>query len=194
MRELSSAFHFTQRNTYMIRPVRPELNSRQTTSSLLQLLLAPLSAYHSNVLTFLSFPSSATQTIDLDERADRCLGGNYTDLLNLQPFSSRRQIAHAAASALLRANTQNGYSVETVDGADAILGEFCSVMVREQHDGGLFGPSKEAPTAPNRLRGEEVPLDWEDVVEEQNLLARFCHLLKRKDGDPDLELEVQGSA
>ncbi|TPX47570.1 hypothetical protein SeMB42_g02102 [Synchytrium endobioticum] len=168
----------------------PELNSIQTTSSLLQLLLAPLSAYHGDILTILSFPSSSTQIIDEEERARHSLGGNYTDLLNMQPFSSRRQIAHTAAQALLRAHAQTGYLVETVDGVNLILGELCSVMVRDQVDGGLFGPS---PVA-GRIPGEDVPLDWDDVAEEQNLMVRICHILETKDENPDTEFQLLATA
>ncbi|TPX35519.1 hypothetical protein SmJEL517_g02033 [Synchytrium microbalum] len=170
----------------------PELNNVQTISSLLQLLLAPLSAYHNNILTMLSFPSSSTQCIDLDERAQRSLGGDYIDLLNMQPFSSRRQIAHTAAQALLRAHSLSAYRVESIDGVNLVLGELCSVMIRDQIDGGLFGPSK--TPIPGRIQGEELPLDWEDVAEEQNLVVRLCHMLKSKDGNPDSDFQLLATA
>lgn len=74
-------------------------------------------------------------------------------------------------------------------------------MVREQHDGGLFGPNRKknagpmtvigdggdgseagtvATTGPRYIykKNEELALDWEDVMIEQELVAKMVHLLE----------------
>ncbi|KAJ3198802.1 Vacuolar protein sorting-associated protein 35, partial [Dinochytrium kinnereticum] len=134
----------------------PELRTQQTTSSLLQLLLAPISAYRNNPLVLLSFPSSSTQstttptdTITEEDATgswgshytsvegspspvagrtrstSQSLCGNYTDLLFLQPYTTRRQVAHAVAAACLKAGGggPGGFVIGSVDGVDAVFGE-----------------------------------------------------------------------
>ncbi|KAJ3216747.1 Vacuolar protein sorting-associated protein 35 [Dinochytrium kinnereticum] len=187
-----------------------ELHIPQTTSSLLQLLLAPISAYRSNPLVLLSFPSSSTQHPSPTESqpADDAVGwaaqyagppqpkiiaptpqslfGNYTDLLFLQPFATRRQVGHAFASACVRASAAGTFGITTVEEVDAVLGEVCGVMIRDQKDGGLFGSRRTGGEEAFR-KSEETPLDWEDVVEEQNLVAKLVHLVKSKEKDPEDE-------
>ncbi|TPX64938.1 hypothetical protein SpCBS45565_g05516 [Spizellomyces sp. 'palustris'] len=177
----------------------PELQSTQTTSSLLQLLLGPIQIYHVNVLTILKFPSSVTQTDGAG--ASLSLGGNYSDLLFLQPYSTRRQVAHTVATTSLRAFTASDFIVDSADGVNALFGELCSIMIREQKDGGLFGPkpivhhdTEEGPKYAGRTRVEELPLDWEDVVEEQNMVAKMVHLIKCRDADADKEFMLLSAA
>ncbi|KAJ3109779.1 Vacuolar protein sorting-associated protein 35 [Phlyctochytrium planicorne] len=216
----------------------PELHTAQTVSSLLQLLLAPVNAYNQNPLALLAFPSSSTQQVSPIQETvvhedvggwgsqyiqkqepkitsptltTQSLCGNYTDLLFLQPFTTRRQVAHAIANACLRASVlpigaptgadaPKPFRISSVDGVDAIFGELCSVMVRDQKDGGLFGPRKSAFTGEGEetLNGkggdEELPLDWEDIVEEQNMVAKLVHLLKAKDSDPEQEFVLLAAA
>ncbi|RKO90980.1 vacuolar protein sorting-associated protein 35 [Blyttiomyces helicus] len=175
-----------------------ELRNQQTTTLLLQLLLGPVSAYKANILTVLKFPSSITQTNGAGQSLS--LAGNYADLLFLQPYSTRRQVAHAVASTALRAYSSSGFIISDADGVNAILGELCSIMVREQKDGGLFGPKPipipedGAPRYAGRARVEELPLDWEDVVEEQNMVAKLVHLIRTTDGDTDREFMLLSTA
>ncbi|KAJ3194022.1 Vacuolar protein sorting-associated protein 35 [Irineochytrium annulatum] len=121
------------------------------------------------------------------------LCGNYTDLLFLQPFTTRRQVAHAVALAALKGSSGlvESFRIGTVEGVDAIFGELCSVMVRDQKDGGLFGPRRVSAESPRR--GEELALDWEDVVEEQNMVAKLVHLVKAK-GDADKDFMLLAAA
>ncbi|KAJ3101719.1 Vacuolar protein sorting-associated protein 35 [Phlyctochytrium bullatum] len=281
----------------------PDLHTLQTTSSLLELLLAPVRAYRTNPLLLMSFPSSSTQAsqqpsssqhdptstlsseievpvVPHDDAAGwgaqyarnpspvpaaappkvppiattNSLCGNYTDLLFLQPFSTRREVAMAFANACLRAAaatasagapkppaaaaaaaaaaatpaangeeapaagatdapapeataTPGPFRITTIDAVDALFGEVCSVMVRDQKDGGLFGtrhlpPHLEAldrdmegaaSETPFRKK-EEVVLEWDEVVEEQNLLARLVHLVKSKEENPEDEFLLLAAA
>ncbi|KAJ3287207.1 Vacuolar protein sorting-associated protein 35, partial [Blyttiomyces sp. JEL0837] len=207
----------------------PELYTPQTTSSLLQLLLAPVQAYKYNPLTYLLFPSSSVQQPSEDDqnvhpaarygavppspRGPVSLGGHFTDLLFLQPFSTRRQVAHAIAQQCLRASmlvpppalgglpmapvsSRVPFRIDSVEGVDVLFGELCSVMVRDQNDGGLFGPRASARELEGELRsrGEDIPLDWEDVVEEQNMVAKLVHLVVSSEEDPDKEFQLLSAA
>ncbi|KAI8854098.1 vacuolar protein sorting-associated protein 35 [Chytridium lagenaria] len=166
--------------------------------------LAAKSAYRGNPLVLLQFPSSSTQPLSnasadstQDDEATGTSGwasqytqstaapppvttqslcGNYTDLLFLQPYATRRQVAHAIATACLRSHVAGNFRIGTVDGVDAVFGEVCSVMIRDQKDGGLFGPRRRE--GEDVEEEEELPLDWEDVVEEQNMVAKLVHLVK----------------
>ncbi|KAI8818650.1 vacuolar protein sorting-associated protein 35 [Fimicolochytrium jonesii] len=176
----------------------PELRNSKTVSSLLQLLLGPIQAYHSNVLTILQFPSSVTQHDGAG--SSLALAGNYADLLFLQPYSTRRQVAHAFASTALRAFNTSGFIIDSEEGVNAVFGEVCSVMVREQNDGGLFGPKsmqvdeERGPKYAGRQTDEELPLDWEDVLEEQNMIAKLVHLVKTRTGNAEKEFALLSTA
>ncbi|KAI9017293.1 vacuolar protein sorting-associated protein 35 [Gaertneriomyces semiglobifer] len=167
-----------------------DLRHSKTVSSLLQLLLAPIHAYNSDILIMLQFPSSVRQS---NGTISQSLAGNYADLLYLQPYSTRRQIAHAVAGTALRSFTNSDFIIDSVDGVNALFGELCSIMIREQKDGGLFGPKPEPPVeepGPKylpRAGVEELPLDWEDVLDEQNMVAKMVHLIKTRDADADKE-------
>ncbi|KAI9094429.1 vacuolar protein sorting-associated protein 35 [Phlyctochytrium arcticum] len=192
-----------------------ELRSSATSSSVLQLLLSPIHTYNADIMTILNFPSSITQTKksivgndEDDEPAEQqqlsadlpshALGGFYTDVLFLQPYSVRRQVAHAVASTVIRAFNNHGFVIDSVEGVNALFGEFCSVMIREQNDGGLFGPKpitqpdteEGQPKYAGRARVEELPLDWEDVVEEQNMIAKMVHLVRTRNHDADTEFTL----
>lgn len=201
----------------------PELQTAQTRTSLLQLLLSPIQAYKYNPLMLLSFPSSlesravipklestngaggAFQQLPLSTS----IGGNYTDLLFLQPYSTRRKVAHAFARGFIKSSTlvppptEHGgkvgmpFRIDSLDSVNAVFGELCSVMVRDQNDGGLFGSkpvssSDRTPSSTSSIEDEDVqPLDWDDVVEEQNLVAKMVHLIMSPPGgsaDEDLQL------
>ncbi|KAH6571680.1 hypothetical protein BASA62_003766 [Batrachochytrium salamandrivorans] len=177
------------------------LADAKTKSLLLQLLVGPVQTYHRNVLTILEFPSSSTRGNEpLPDGIVRstCLGGNYTDLLFLQPYSIRRQVAHSFTTHALRAAVNDEFKISTIDGVNFLLGEIGTIMVRDQIDGGLFGakpmPSFQSnqsdPTLSVDLRHgsgsngmieskstdeADIPLDWEDAQEEQTYLAKMCY-------------------
>jgi vacuolar protein sorting-associated protein 35 len=163
----------------------PELGSAATVSLLLQLLMAPVNAYGPNLMIFLEFPSSATQppveeepTVD-EEGAEvapattrsQSLAGNFADLLNLQPYSTRRTIAHTVADKLIHYQTPIASTIQV----QLVLGELGNIMVRDQKDGGLFGEASADGQVPQPGRGK---LDWEDVTAEQGKVARMVHLVK----------------
>ena len=89
------------------------------------------------------------------------------------------------------------FRIDSLDSVNAVFGELCSVMVRDQNDGGLFGSkpvssSDRTPSSTSSIEDEDVqPLDWDDVVEEQNLVAKMVHLIMSPPGgsaDEDLQL------
>ncbi|KAH6570585.1 hypothetical protein BASA62_004276 [Batrachochytrium salamandrivorans] len=97
------------------------LADAKTKSLLLQLLVGPVQTYHRNVLTILEFPSSSTRGNEpLPDGIVRstCLGGNYTDLLFLQPYSIRRQVAHSFTTHALRAAVNDEFKISTIDGVN----------------------------------------------------------------------------
>ncbi|KAH9273428.1 hypothetical protein BASA83_004093 [Batrachochytrium salamandrivorans] len=196
------------------------LADAKTKSLLLQLLAGPVQTYHRNVLTILEFPSSSTRGNEpLPDGIVRstCLGGNYTDLLFLQPYSIRRQVAHSFTTHALRAAVNDEFKISTIDGVNFLLGEIGTIMVRDQIDGGLFGakpmPSFQSnqsdPTLSVDLRHgsgsngmieskstdePDIPLDWEDAQEEQTYLAKMVHLLRAPDDCLEQEYRLLASA
>ena len=168
------------------------METPKTRSLLLSLLLGPIQTYTEAPLSFLCFESSSTQSkYEKNDNSSSFLGGNYTDLLFLQPYSIRRQVAHAFAKALLKANTQSSIYVGTMDGVNFMFGEICSIMVRDQVDGGLFGPKPKIIDGDNIARNvDDIPLDWEDALEEQTLLAKLVHVIKSDESDFEHEFLV----
>jgi vacuolar protein sorting-associated protein 35 len=92
----------------------PDLHSQQTTSSLLSLLLAPITSYISP-LTLLAIPS-------------------YAPLLSAQPYSTRLAIGQAIVSSVLKNNTL----IETPEDVSGLLG-LCLVLVKDVKEGNLGG-------------------------------------------------------
>lgn len=125
----------------------PDLHSQQTTSHLASLLLAPINSYQS-VLTLLALP-------------------NYVPLLSAQPFATRRMLAHAIVSSVLKNETV----IEDPEDVDGIL-ELCQVLIREQHDATPLPPSA------GGRRGTFSSGEREDVAEEQGWIARMVHLFR----------------
>ncbi|KAJ3080467.1 Vacuolar protein sorting-associated protein 35, partial [Rhizoclosmatium hyalinum] len=123
--------------------------------------------------------------------------GNFTDLLRLLPHTSRRKVAHAVAKSAIQsaADPKQLFLIDTCDGVEAVFGELCSVLVTDCVDGNVCGP-KHVPMK----RGEDdqsveeqrvllEKLDWEDVQEEQNWIAKLIHTVKSRTADPDEDLE-----
>ncbi|KAF9359106.1 Vacuolar protein sorting-associated protein 35 [Mortierella sp. AD094] len=133
----------------------PELQHKDTVTNLQNLLMAPIQHYPS-ILTLLELP-------------------HFNGLLSLQPYQTRRAIAHAVVASVLKNDTIIG-SPEDVNG---IL-EICAVMVRDQKDGG-HNSNPFRSTRGNR--NESGSVDPEEFAEEQGKLARIIHLFKSEDAD-----------
>jgi len=133
-------------------------------------------------------PSSSIQTGISDKSIS--LAGNYTDLLVQQPYTIRRRIAHSVAKTILEASVKNNFVINSIEGVDLFFGELCSVMIREQKDGGLFGLRVDDYET---IKGNfEEDLDWDDVVEEQTIVAKMLKLVRLGNEDePDLDKEFE---
>jgi vacuolar protein sorting-associated protein 35 len=111
------------------------------------------------------------------------LGGNYTDLLFMQPYSSRRQVAHSFISHALKAHVNQKFWINSVEGVNFFLGEVLSIVVRDQIDGGLFGS-----ISANAELDSQVSIDWEDTSEEQTDLAKFIHIIQKTPNEHSFNL------
>ncbi|KAG0057555.1 Vacuolar protein sorting-associated protein 35 [Gryganskiella cystojenkinii] len=133
----------------------PDLQHKETVANLQNLLMAPIQHYPS-ILTLLELP-------------------NFPTLLSLQPYQTRRAIAHAVVGSILKNET----ILSTPEDVNGIL-EICSVMIRDQKDGG----HNSSPFRNSRNnRGESGSVDPEEFAEEQGQLARIIHLFKSDDAD-----------
>lgn len=201
--------------------------NRNTILTIYQLLLAPVNAYASDILTFLKFPSSASNTNDtnlsyigtfanneeeeLVKPTSVSLGGFYSDLLFMQPFSTRRNIAHTIAKIALKSHTDLNYTINSNDGVNLIFGELCSVLVRDHKDGGLYGAKPKVKSVDgfgkvDNENNEELQIgdisgydndeddlliDWDDILAEQNLVSKLVQLWKVDDEIVDAVLDVE---
>lgn len=134
----------------------PDLHSAPTISNLAALLAAPINSYQS-VLTLLALP-------------------RYASLLTQQPFSSRRSVAHAIISSVLKNETV----IETPEDVDGIL-ELCHVLIKDQAD--VAGTSG----GPGDRRGPYY-LEREEMAEEQGWVARMVHLFRSDALDVQFEV------
>ncbi|KAG0370282.1 Vacuolar protein sorting-associated protein 35 [Gamsiella multidivaricata] len=133
----------------------PELQHKETVANLQNLLMAPIQHYPS-ILTLLDLP-------------------NFNALLSLQPYQTRRAIAHAVVGSILKNDT----IISTPEDVNGVL-EICAVMIRDQKDGG-HNSSPFRSTRSNR--NESGSVDPEEFAEEQGQLARIIHLFKSDDAD-----------
>lgn len=147
---------------------RHALNEGHTATLVLQLLLGPISTHSKNVLVLLDLPSGSSSKSNIQCQKSSNLGGNYTDLLFLQPYNTRRQVAHTFISTAVRACKNSKFFISSLDGVNFALGEIANVMVMDQVDGGLFGTMK-----------EDDVVDWEDASEEQINMAKFVHVIQK---------------
>jgi vacuolar protein sorting-associated protein 35 len=106
----------------------------------------------------------------------------YNDLLKCQPFSTRRAIAHAVVSSVLKNETL----IATSEHVSAVL-ELCHVLVRDQRDAGA--PSRPANSRTLSMRTSHG-IDSEEVAEEQGWIARMIHLFYADDLDTQYQLLV----
>ncbi|PCH33169.1 vacuolar protein sorting-associated protein 35 [Wolfiporia cocos MD-104 SS10] len=135
----------------------PDLHSPHTTANLASLLVAPINSYQS-VLTLLALQQ-------------------YSPLLNQQPFATRRSLAHALISSVLKNET----IIETPEDVNGIL-ELCHVLIRDQTDANGLGPQ----SSKDPRRGPFVI--HEEMAEEQGWIARMVHLFRAESLDVQFEL------
>lgn len=119
----------------------------QTTNNLASLLIAPINSYQS-VLTLLALP-------------------RYGRLLVLQPFTTRRSLAHAIVASVLKNET----IIESPEDVRGVL-ELCQVLIRDQLDTGLGTQSQ------NTRSRQPYNIDRDDMAEEQGWVARMVHLFR----------------
>ncbi|CAL1696990.1 unnamed protein product [Somion occarium] len=142
----------------------PDLHAPQTTTNLAALLLAPINSYQS-VLTLLALQQ-------------------YSSLLNQQPFSTRRSLAHALISSVLKNET----IIEAPEDVDGIL-ELCHVLIKDQTDGAPVHAGIISRTGTTERRpGLPIPHEREELAEEQGWIARMVHLFRAESLDVQFEL------
>ncbi|KAF8508499.1 vacuolar protein sorting-associated protein 35 [Gautieria morchelliformis] len=145
----------------------PDLHTTQTTQNLSNLLLAPINSYQS-VLTLLALP-------------------RYPTLFSLQPFSTRRSLAHAIISSVLKNETV----IETPEDVDGVL-ELCHVLVRDQKDVGVgmanTGPQMHSKEGKRVTGHGPHQVDLEELSEEQGWVARMVHLFRSESLDVQFAL------
>ncbi|KAJ3068708.1 Vacuolar protein sorting-associated protein 35, partial [Rhizoclosmatium hyalinum] len=224
----------------------PAMTAPETAASLLQLLLTTLSAYRSNPLAFLSFPSSVrngggvtvssvsnafeglvmgggsnqassnanqTQGAAIPDQPSTSLCGNFTDLLRLQPFLSRKKVAQLFIDLAVNASNplaKNAvkFRLDSVDAVDAAFGEICEVLVKDNVDGGLTGSKiVRSDGATEEVsgwwigtvsNGEEETLapaavDVESLVREISGVGKLVNLVGSRRGHPDDDVEILGA-
>ena len=140
----------------------PDLHAMQTTNNLASLLVAPINSYQS-VLTLLALP-------------------RYAPLLLLQPFTTRRSLAHAIIASVLKNET----IIEAPEDVRGVL-ELCQVLVKDQLDSSL--PSSQGQP----VRRPPYHVDREEMAEEQGWVARMVHLFRAESLDVQFEVRYDPS-
>ncbi|KAJ3068294.1 Vacuolar protein sorting-associated protein 35 [Podochytrium sp. JEL0797] len=89
--------------------------------------------------------------------------GHFTALLNLQPYSTRKQIAMQFVDMCVAASDPLSklaprFRIKSVAGVEAVFGEVCDAIVRDALDGGLLAGVKvvRSETSPERRVGTVV--------------------------------------
>lgn len=137
----------------------PDLHSKPTEANLLALLLAPINQYAS-VLTLLALE-------------------NYQPLLALQPFTTRRAVAHAIVSSILKNET----IVSLPEDVHGIL-SLCEVLLRDQKDAPVATTTAPSPMYAARVRKPEfTSIEDEEFSEEQGWIAKMIHLFRSDNED-----------
>lgn len=140
----------------------PDLHAPQTTANLAALLLAPINSYQS-VLTLLALQ-------------------RYIPLLTVQPFSTRRSLAHAIISSVLKNET----IIEAPEDANGIL-ELCHVLIKDQQDTAP-GQATLSSAGGRERRGGSHLHEKEELAEEQGWIARMVHLFRAESLDVQFEV------
>ncbi|PWN53739.1 vacuolar protein sorting-associated protein 35 [Violaceomyces palustris] len=169
----------------------PDLHSAATTSNLNSLLLSPINSYLT-VLTLLALPS-------------------YQALLSVQPYSTRKSIAHAVVMSVLKNETV----MSTPEDVSGVL-DLCSPLVRDQKDaamggmahGGMqmgygasgpypggYGLHQDSKYQMGQMYGGRssnrhhmAQFDLEEMAEEQGWMARMIHLFRSDDLETQFSL------
>jgi vacuolar protein sorting-associated protein 35 len=105
---------------------------------------------------------------------------NYVPLLSAQPYTTRRTLAHAIVSSVLKNETV----VEDPEDVHGIL-ELCQVLIREQPDAALLPPGA------GGRRGAFGGSERDDVAEEQGWIARMVHLFRSESLGTQFEVRIQ---
>jgi len=129
-----------------------DLHPQQTTTNFASLLHAPIQLY-TPVLTLLVLQQ-------------------YRSLLAVQPFLTRRSIAHSIVGSVLKNDTV----IENPEDVDALL-ELCQVLIREQRDV-TTGLGAQAHNYANRDPRRQHPVEQDDLAQEQGWLAKMVHLFR----------------
>ncbi|KAJ3026901.1 UNVERIFIED_CONTAM: Vacuolar protein sorting-associated protein 35 [Siphonaria sp. JEL0065] len=138
--------------------------------------------------------------------ASASLCGSFTDLLRLQPYSSRKKVALLfvdmcvnASNPLAKAAVK--FKIDSLEAVDAVFGEICEVLVTDVIDGGLMGPRmvRTDDNSPSRKVGTVAEVsgaidvvDYDSVVKEVGGVAKLVLLVGSESGRPDDDLELLG--
>lgn len=107
----------------------------------------------------------------------------YVPLLTPQPFNTRRTLAHAVVTSVLKNETL----IETPEDVDGVL-ELCHVLIKDQPTPAMNGEVQQL----NERRPSHVqalPM-MEDVQEEQGWVSRMIHLFKSSDLDSQFDVSA----
>lgn len=163
----------------------PDFHTPATASNLNALLVSPINSYLT-VLTLLALP-------------------NYTSLLAVQPYATRKNIANAVVMSVLKNETV----MSTPEDVDGVL-ELCSTIIKDQKDfvtqhqqfggypnhdpryGGnapMYGGHRQQQAM---VRQQQQMYDYEEMAEEQGWIARAVHLMRSD--DPETQFSLLQSA
>ncbi|KAJ3126281.1 Vacuolar protein sorting-associated protein 35 [Physocladia obscura] len=235
----------------------PAMANPETAAALLNLQLTTLSAYKTNPLIFLTFPSStsnlfkhqgyspgrqqspafeereglimgggsnqassnsrnhsrtnsfepATQQYEFQSKPSKNLLGNFTDLLHLQPYISRKKVAYDFVELSISASNQlaktaTKFRIDTVEAVDAVFGEVLEVLVKDVIDGGLGGSKSlrvDDGSSPDRRVGTVVdvsavftPVNFDSVLKEGTAAAKVILIVGAVAGSADDLFELSG--
>lgn len=109
----------------------------------------------------------------------------YSSLLALQPFSTRRSLAHALISSVLKNET----IIEAPEDVNAIL-ELCHVLIKDQSDSSQ-GTNSQSNVKDVRRAGPYHHGEREEIAEEQGWVARMVHLFRADSLDVQFEVCFQ---
>ena len=112
----------------------------------------------------------------------------YSPLLAQQPFGTRRSLAHALISSVLKNETV----IETPGDVNGIL-ELCHVLIRDQQDGIPAGANNALGSQQGGgrdRRGGPYVHEKEEMAEEQGWIARMVHLFRADSLDVQFEVRL----
>lgn len=104
---------------------------------------------------------------------------SYQPLLALQTYSTRKSVAHAIISSVLRNET-------IISEPEDVIGvlDMCDVLIRDQKDAPVVTTAQSPAYGSLRNRKTEFASpEQEELAEEQGWLARMIHLLRSDDED-----------